>query len=55
MDARTLAGGIGGTTGNSLWWGLLILPYPVGWFMAAAGAVYLFIRYLKTRKLAPRP
>lgn len=53
--ALSAAGGIGGTTGLSLWWGLLILPYPVGWVMAVAGAVYLLIRYLKTRNLAPRP
>lgn len=24
-------GGIGGTSKYSMWWGLLILPYPVGW------------------------
>lgn len=53
--ALSAAGGIGGATGLSLWWGLLILPYPVGWVMAVAGAVYLLIRYLKTRRLSPRP
>jgi uncharacterized membrane protein YhaH (DUF805 family) len=26
-------GGFGGDTGRSNWWGLLILPYPVGWIM----------------------
>ena len=26
-------GGFGGNTGRSNWWGLLILPYPVGWIM----------------------
>lgn len=26
-------GGFGGDTGRSMWWGLLILPYPVGWIM----------------------
>lgn len=24
-------GGIGGHSGHSMWWGLLILPYPLGW------------------------
>lgn len=24
-------GGIGGKSGLSLWWGILILPYPIGW------------------------
>jgi hypothetical protein len=24
-------GGIGGNSGHSLWWGVFILPYPIGW------------------------
>ena len=32
-------GGIGGRTGHSLWWGLLVLPYPVGWMMTVIGAI----------------
>ena len=32
-------GGIGGRTGRSLWWAILILPYPAGWIMGLAGAV----------------
>jgi len=24
-------GGIGGETGRSLWWALVLLPYPLGW------------------------
>ena len=53
--ALSAVGGIGGTTGLSIWWGVLMLPYPIGWIMAVAGAVYLLIRYLKARKLSPRP
>lgn len=30
-------GGFGGTSGRSTWWGLLILPYLVGWLMAIWG------------------
>lgn len=30
-------GGFGGKSGRSLWWGLLILPYLVGWVMAVWG------------------
>lgn len=26
-------GGIGGQSGHSMWWGLLILPYPLGWIV----------------------
>ena len=32
-------GGIGGDTGRSMWWGLLLLPYPAGWIMGLLGAV----------------
>ena len=54
MFALSAVGGIGGTTGHSMWWGVLILPYPVGWVLAFAGAIYLFIRFLKARKLTTR-
>jgi len=33
----TMAGGIGGSDGVSLWWALLILPYPIGWSMGIWG------------------
>ena len=29
-------GGIGGKTGHSMWWGLLLLPYPIGWILDMA-------------------
>jgi hypothetical protein len=37
MFALSNAGGIGGSSGRSLWWGLLILPYLVGWCMGVWG------------------
>lgn len=33
----TLVGGIGGKSGHSIWWGLLILPYLIGWGMGILG------------------
>lgn len=33
------AGGIGGSTGRSYWWALLLLPYPIGWLLSLSGAV----------------
>lgn len=42
-------GGFGGTSGRSMWWGLLIMPYPIGWLMALAGAVVALMRFLKGR------
>jgi len=32
-----------------MWWGILILPYPVGWLMALAGAISALIRFFKAR------
>jgi len=50
MWMLTAVGGIGGSTGRSIWWGLIILPYPIGWIM---GMISLFVRlveFIKTRK-----
>ncbi len=33
MIVMTMVGGIGGSTGRSMWWALFILPYPIGWIM----------------------
>jgi hypothetical protein len=33
----SMVGGIGGKSGHSIWWGLLILPYLLGWTMGIAG------------------
>ena len=43
-------GGIGGSTGRSLWWSLLILPYPVGWIMGMVSLVARLTEYSKTKK-----
>jgi hypothetical protein len=31
-------GGVGGSTGRSMWWLLLCLPYPIGWVLGLVGA-----------------
>ncbi|MCF7945945.1 MAG: hypothetical protein K9L24_03740 [Spirochaetia bacterium] len=46
----SIFGGIGGSTGRSLWWSLLILPYPVGWIMGIVSLVVRLIGYLKAKK-----
>jgi hypothetical protein len=33
----TAIGGFGGTSGRSMWWGVLILPYLIGWSMGIWG------------------
>ena len=42
-------GGFGGTSRLSIWWGLLLLPYPVAWIMGLAGAISALIRFTKER------
>jgi len=39
--------GIGGKSGHSMWWGVLILPYPVGWIMALVISISALIRRFK--------
>jgi purine-cytosine permease-like protein len=52
MFGLSAVGGIGGKIGHSMWWGILILPYPLGWFMAVAGGVARIVSHFKAR--APR-
>jgi len=49
MFALSAVGGIGGKSGHSMWWGVLMLPYPVGWLMALAGGVIALVRFFKAR------
>ena len=45
-------GGFGGTSGHSMWWGVLILPYPVGWIMGIVSLLFRLIRNLQHRHAA---
>lgn len=49
MFVLSAFGGIGGRSGHSMWWGLLLLPYPAGWLMAVAGGVAGLVRRFKGR------
>jgi hypothetical protein len=49
MFALSAVGGIGGRSGRSMWWGVLLLPYPIGWLMALLGAAILTLRHFKAR------
>jgi hypothetical protein len=39
MWAFSAVGGFGGSTGRSLWWSVVLLPYPIGWVMGLVGAI----------------
>jgi hypothetical protein len=51
--AVSATGGFGGNTGRSMWWSLLLLPYPIGWFVALIGAIRLLREKPQTTQ-APR-
>lgn len=42
-------GGFGGGSGRSAWWGLLLLPYAVGWVTGLAGAALWLMDGLRNR------
>ncbi len=44
-------GGIGGSTGRSDWWGLIVLPYAVGWVMGVVGGVLTLLQFFSRPKL----
>ena len=48
----SVAGGIGGKGGHSVWWGVLLLPYLAGWLMELAGGVAGLVRFCKGRQAA---
>jgi hypothetical protein len=39
MFVMSAMGGIGGATGRSMWWALVLLPYPVGWLLSIANLI----------------
>jgi hypothetical protein len=52
MFVLSAFGGIGGTSGHSMWWGVLILPYPAGWIMGIVSLLFRLIRAIKHRHAA---
>ena len=47
MFVLSAFGGIGGKSGQPMWWGIFILPYPAGWLMALVGGIAGLVRFLK--------
>jgi hypothetical protein len=45
-------GGVGGSTGRSMWWLLVVVPYPVGWILGLIGARQR-LRELKCARARP--
>lgn len=49
MAILSALGGIGGPAGHSLWWGVFLLPYALGWILGVGGAVLSLIESCKQR------
>lgn len=52
MFVLSTLGGIGGRSGHSMWWGLLIVPYPVGWIMGVVSLLFRLISSVRRRQAA---
>ena len=47
LGVLTAFGGIGGSRQHSIWWGLVVLPYPVGWILGLAAVILELTDILK--------
>lgn len=54
MIGLSAVGGIGGRSGRSWWWGLLLLPYPAGWLLGVGGLLAGLVRFLRRGAAARR-
>jgi apolipoprotein N-acyltransferase len=50
MWVLSAKGGLGGDTGRSMWWALVLLPYPVGWLMGLTGLIVRLVGFLRARR-----
>lgn len=55
MMGLSAAGGIGGTSGRSWWWALLLLPYPAGWLLGLGGLLAGLVRFFRGRSARGQP
>ncbi len=49
MFGFSAVGGIGGSTRRSLWWALLILPYPIGWLFGMVDLARRLVGFIRFR------
>jgi hypothetical protein len=54
MVVFTKLGGLGGNSGNSIWWAITILPYPIGWLLGLVGATLAIIESCRRCTTAQR-
>jgi hypothetical protein len=49
LFALSAYGGFGGQSARPMWWGLLILPYPLGWLLALFGGILALVQSFQHR------
>jgi len=47
MFALTAIGGVGGNSGHSAWWLLLLLPYPIGWLLGLVSGIMALVQFFR--------
>lgn len=47
MFGLSMLGGIGGSTGRSNWWLVVVLPLPIGWIIGIVGSILKLIESFK--------
>lgn len=52
MFVLSSMGGVGGKSGRSLWWLLVLLPYPIGWLLEMANLIARGIERVRHRHTA---
>jgi hypothetical protein len=48
LFALSVVGGIGGKSGHSMWWDILILPYPIAWVMGMVSLLFRSVRCFRS-------
>lgn len=47
MMALSWFGGVGDDSGHSMWWLLIVIPYPIRWILGLIGAVLVLVELFK--------
>jgi len=49
MLILSMLGGVGGDSDRSMWWALVVAPYPIGWIMGLVAAIRELVSSFKTK------
>jgi len=52
MFLLSAVGGVGGASGTSAWWALIVAPYPIGWILGIVVTVLSLVETFRGRQAA---